>query len=236
MALSTLNRRWYGRLWTVLVVIALATLAAGAAYVRSGETRLIASAGESLTLAAASIAKELDLLISERHGNLETLTQAVVSRRGDTAAMTEILLSAKRFNPLYLWLAVTDGKGRIVAATNPADVGEDRSTSAWFRAVRDAVGVSLQDPRLSDDAGARWAEALTVAIRSPGGDFLGALTARLGLEVLTEVFARNVRILEMQHDPPTRIEWQFLADDGRLLAESSLKRDDTVNLKALGLP
>src|SRR5439155_10545684 len=129
-----------------------------------------------------------------------------------------------------------DEKGRIVAATNPVSVGEDRSTSSWFHAVRDAVGVSLQDPRLSDDAGARWAEALTVAIRSPGGDFLGALTARLGLEVLTEVFARNVRILEMQHDPPTRIEWQFLADDGRVLAESSRKQDDTVNLKALQLP
>ena len=40
----------------------------------------------------------------------------------------------------------------------------------------------------------------------------------------------------MQHDPPTRIEWQFLADDGRVLAESSLKRDEMLNLKALRLP
>src|SRR5207244_12806980 len=87
MPASALNRRWDARLWTVLVVIALATLAAGAAYVRSGEARLIASAGESLTLAAASIAKELDLLISERYGNIETLAQAVVSRRGDSSAM-----------------------------------------------------------------------------------------------------------------------------------------------------
>ncbi len=236
MPSSALNRRWYGRLWTVLVVIALATLAAGAAYVCSGETRLIASAGESLTLAAASIAKELDLLISERYGNIETLAQAVVSRRGDSAAMTDVLLSAKRFHPLYLWLAVTDEKGRIVAATNPADVGGDRSTTSWFQAVRNPDGVSLQDPRLSGDAGARWAVALTVAIRSPGGEFLGTVTARLGLEVLTEVFARNVRILQMQRDPPTRIEWQFLADDGRVLAESSRKQDDTVNLKALQLP
>ena len=143
MSPSALNRRWYGRLWTVLLVIALATLAAGAAYVRSGETRLIGSAGESLTLAAASIAKELDLLISERHGNIETLAQAVVARRGDSAAMTDVLLAAKRFHPLYLWLAVTDEKGRIVAATNPVNVGEDRSTSSWFHAVRDANGVLL---------------------------------------------------------------------------------------------
>ena len=82
----------------------------------------------------------------------------------------------------------------------------------------------------------RTARPLTVAIRSPGGEFLGTVTARLGLEVLTEVFARNVRILQMQRDPPTRIEWQFLADDGRVLAESSRKQDDTVNLKALQLP
>ena len=54
MSPSALNRRWYGRLWTVLLVIALATLAAGAAYVRSGETRLIGSAGESLTPSVVS--------------------------------------------------------------------------------------------------------------------------------------------------------------------------------------
>src|SRR5207244_7939105 len=142
------------------------------------------------SLAAASIAKELDLLISERHGNIEALAQAVAARRGDSAAMTDVLLAAKRFHPLYLWLAVTDEKGRIVAATNPVNVGEDRSTSSWFHAVRDADGVLLQDPRLSAEAGAGWALALTVPIRSAGGDFLGAGTGRSGATGLTWLFSR----------------------------------------------
>jgi PAS domain S-box-containing protein len=217
----------------IMVIIALAVGAVGFRYL---EGRLVASTGETLALAASAIADKLDILLAERAGDIQIMSQAGVFRERNVAAMTAHLHALREAYPVYAWLGVADAQGRLIAATDPANVGRDRSGLDWFRAVRDRGGIHVRDAQVSEDSGGVMAVAFTAPIRSPGGAFLGAITARMALPVLEDVFAQTTNALQAQYGAGTRIEHQFLRRDGTLIADSHLRQEEQVNLKQLGLP
>jgi PAS domain S-box-containing protein len=200
------------------------------------EDRLVASTGESLALAASDIADKLDLLLAERYGDIQMMAQAKVFHERDVAAMTAHLHALREAYPVYAWLGVTDAQGRIIAATDPTSVGQDRSGREWFRFVRNRDAVHVRDAQPSEDSGGVMAVSFTAPIRSPGGAFLGAVTTRMGLPVLEDVFARTTNALQAQYGTRTRIEHQFLQRDGTVIADSLLREEGTLNLKQLGMP
>lgn len=223
--------------WMPVLVIAtvLVVLLAGAAGLRFIKAQLVASAGESLSLAASDIAGKLDLLMAERYGDVQIMAKAAVFRGQDHAAMTEVLQAMQEAYPVYLWLGVTDARGRIVAATDPASVGRNRSGSAWFQAVRDRDGISVSDAAVSEESEGVLAVSFAAPIRGPRGEFRGAVITLVGLPVLEDVFMRTVVALQAQHGTQTRVEYQFLTGDGTLIADSILREDGRVNLRQLGV-
>jgi hypothetical protein len=136
----------------------------------------------------------------------------------------------------YLWLGVTDAKGRIVAATDPASLGKDRSDRDWFQIVRDRRLVHIRDAQASEGAGGAIAVAFTAPIEGTNGEFLGAVTSRVTLHSLEDVLAQTVHALQVQRGFASKIEYQFLNRNGDVIADSLLRQEGTTNLKTLGLP
>ena len=229
-------RTSYAWLPTLMLVMTVGALVLGGTALHYVNAILVANEGETLALAAADIADKLDLLLTERYGNIQILAQAKVFRERDVAAMTAHLHALREAYPVYAWLGVTNAQGRIIAATDPASVGKDRSGREWFGAVRNRDAVHVGDAQPSDDSGGVMAVSFTAPIRSPGGAFWGAVTTRMSLPILEDVFAQTVRMLQARYGAGAQIEYQFLQRDGTVIADSRLREEERTNLKLMGLP
>ena len=230
------SRPLYAWLPAIILVLVLMTLAVGGVALHYVEQHLIASTGESLALAAADIADKLDTVLFERYADTQVLAHLPVFRTRDVAAMTRRLNFYKDVYGYYLWLGVTDATGRIVAATDPASVGQDRSRRHWFRAVREGDDLYVEDAEPSEYAGGAFVVTFTAPIKGSRGEFLGSVSTQVRMTELEQVFERTVIAFVAQRGPAGRIEWQFMNRDGDLIVDSVLRQEGLVNLKVMGLP
>lgn len=225
----------YARLPAIIAVMIVLSLSIGAGILHYVEDRLVDYSGDSLLIAAADIADKLDRVLAERHGDVSMLARAFSPMTHDRAHMTEYLTWMKNAYPVYQWMGVVDAQGRIVAATDPASMGRDQSDSEWFRAVRDRGGIHVRDVQASEDSGGNLSVAFTAPITGSQGKFLGAVTTRVSLPALEDVFALAIATLKIEM-PAATIEYQFLNHDGDVIVDSILRQEGMVNFKLLGLP
>jgi PAS domain S-box-containing protein len=226
----------YQSLSWLRILIVVGVLGHAVFSVHQFEKQTVEVAGESLTRIAADIADKLDLLLFERYGDMQTMSKSGILPGQDPSAMSNYLDLFQKAYPIYRWLAVTDAQGRIIAATDRSSVGQDRSRESWFQRVRETGHIHIQDAEPSLEAGGELAVAFSAPLHGPDADFTGAVTARIGLPALRKIFDRTVIPLQMSGDPSAIVEWQLLAGDGELIADSRLGEEGKVNLRNLGVP
>ena len=197
------------------------------------EVRLVATTGGSLAFSAGNIADKLDLVLYERSRDVQKAAKAL--RQHNIPSLTEYLVWMKRTDPSYRWLAVTDAQGRIVAATDPTGIGKDMNRKQWFQAVRQGKEVDAQDVQIYQETGGIPALAFTAPIKSERNEFLGALTTRVGLTSLEDIFTSTKEGLVRLGNSP-RLEYQFLLRNGEMIVDSALRQEGKINLKQTGLP
>jgi PAS domain S-box-containing protein len=225
----------YASLSWLIVTMTVVALIIGATALRSIENRLVAAKGESLALAAAEIAHKLDLLLAERYGEVLELSRAQVFREHDAAAKSAYLTILQRTHPIYLWAGMTDARGHITIATDPATVGTDRSRSLWFQAARNTGTVHVGDVEPFEEAGGVAAISFTAPIEGAGGAFLGVVTTRVGLPLLEDVVARTIRTVQAGEKSGEHLEYKFMTNTGEVFIDSDLLHKGNVNLKQMGL-
>ena len=220
-----------------MVIMVAAVLGIGIVALDYVESRMVASSGESLALAAADIADKLDRILYYRHRDIQAFAKAAVFQGHDSKTQSEYVNSLQQLYPIYSWIGVADAHGMIIASTDPALIGQDRSESRWVRAVRNLNSVFVEDARVSEESRGVMAISFTAPVLSRRGEFLGSVSTQVGLPVLEEVFASTTRTLQLQRGTGTgKLEWQFLTRDGDVIVDSLLRQEGTVNLKAVGLP
>lgn len=229
-------RRQYGWLLALIVVMTTVALLVGAIAIRYVESSLVTTTGDALALAANDIADKLSRSFFERYGDTQVLAQTSVLKDGDPAAIAGHLAAIQNAYPIYAWLGVVDAMGRIVAATDRSSLGRDQSSQPWFQAVRDGMVVHVQDAQLSEEAGGVMAVAFTAPIRGGAGQFLGAVTTRVKLQSLEDMFEETVRPLAVRQGKAALVEWQLFTRQGEVIVDSILRQEGQVNLKQLGLP
>ena len=227
--------RSYRRVPLLIAMMTVLALGIGALALHYVETRLVATTGESLALAAADIADKLDQVLFERYGGVQVAAASVALHMQDPATLSLHLSRMKEQHLVYRWIGVADKHGRLVAATNPADVGVDRSAERWFQAVRDGRAVHMQDVQRPDGGSGSQVVGFSAPIIGPRGEWLGVLSVRVGLAELENVFSRTVSTIQAQRGGVGKLEWQFLRRDGTMIADSVLREEGRVNLKQEGL-
>jgi len=234
MMKSQKNTYWWLPSLVALLVFTTVTMCAIA--LRFVQNRLVASAGESLALVATDIADKLDRLLLEQYANTQIMAQTPALQGSDPAVKTRLLNLFKVPYGYPTWISVTDARGRVIADTYPDSVGQDRSEQIWFRFVRDHGGVHVQDAGPDQALGGALAVTFTAAIKSPAGEFLGVVTSHVRVSDLEQIFKGAVRSFDVQHGKAGQLEYQFLARDGEVIADSVLRQEGRVNLKLMGLP
>ena len=231
------ERRPYTWLPVLILGMSIVATVIGAVMLHSIEVRLVEAAGGNLTLASAEIADKLDRLLFERYGDAQMMARAFAARSGDKAYLTEYLQWMKTVHgPVYLWLGVADSQGRIVAATDPSVADQDRRQSAWFQTVKKTGKVHVEELEAQVIDGTVEAVGVTAPILGSKGEFLGAVTTRIGLKTLEEVLIETIREIRGSDASAGPFEYQFLTQAGDNFVDSISSGTSRVNLKKLKLP
>jgi len=209
----------------------------GVVMLRSIEVRMVEATGENLTLAASEIADKLDRLLFERHGDVRMLARALSGQPLDKRSISEYLKWMKStYDPVYLWLGVTDHQGRMVAATDQSLIGQDYGRSGWFEGMRQSGAVRVDEVETHEPNRKIESIAFTSPIVGAKGEFLGVVTTRIGLQRLEEVLTETIREIQQSNEAGGPFEYQFLTKEGVVFVDSTLSGLDRVNLKQAGLP
>ncbi len=224
---------WLPVLVLVMVAVALA-IAAMALHVL--ETRLVATTGESLRLAATWISDQVDRLVFERSADVELMARALSDQARRSEDVNQYLRWMKTQYPVYLWLGVVDEHGRLVASTAPGMAGREYARSGWFRAARERHEPVVGNAESDDSVGGAEAIVFSAPILAPTGEFRGAVAAQVGLAALEEIAAKTVMALQVGDGRLGQIEYQFLNARGEAFIDSDLSYKGRVNLRRLGLP
>ncbi|MDP1767230.1 MAG: PAS domain S-box protein, partial [Nitrospirota bacterium] len=222
--------------WLPALIVAMTLIAclAGGVVLHYVESNLVASAGQSLALAAVDIAGKLDMQMDERYGDIQVISQASVFQWRDRAAMERRLRGLLETYSVYRWAGFIDAEGRVLAASDPASRGRDMSQDAGFQAAKRDRSTVIQDP-IQDEEGVHVV-AFSGPVLNERGLFIGALITHVGLPVLEDMFARSVTALQAQWGTGTHIEYLFVNHEGEVIVDSFLREEGRVNLKQLGLP
>jgi PAS domain S-box-containing protein len=230
------SSRQYSWLPVLISVMMVVMLGIGGIAFRYVETRMVATAGETLAHTAAEVSDKLDRFIAERYVDVlmmaETFSVQPYHREFQSAHVARM----KAANPDYLWIGVTNAFGQIVLATDQATVGQDYGAQPWFQAVRDGQGVHGGGVEPFAVMGGPDAIAVTASITGSRGEFLGVVTTRVGIPGLEDVMTGTLRAFRQREGFWGALEYQFLTENGVAFIDSDLQHKGLVNLKQLGLP
>lgn len=162
--------------WSMLAVVALASLVAGGLAATEAEGAARAATARLLTQFATQSAYGLNLHLENRLSILQTTAAQVADAADKSAeALRRHLRAVRAEFPEFRWLAVADADGAIVAASGD---GVPVSAAPWFAAGREEARLQLQ----TADAPAAPRVLAAVPIRRADGALLGVLGAELAWE------------------------------------------------------
>ena len=228
--------RPYSWLPVLISVMTVVMLAIGGIMFRYTETRMIATAGETLALTAAEVSDKLDRFLFERYGDVLMMAGAFSVQPHNRELQSAYVARMKTAYPDYLWIGATNARGQIVVATDPATVGRDYSAQPWFQAVRNGQGVHMGDVEPFAVMGGPDAIEVTAPITGPRGEFLGVVTTRVGIPGLENVMTGTLLAFRQREGFWGALEYQFLTEEGVAFIDSDLQHKGRVNLKQHGLP
>ena len=229
-------RHSYSWLPALIVMMTLVTLVIGAIAFHYIETRMVDAAGETLALTAAEVSDKLDRFLVERHGDVLMMAGTVSTQPHNQEFQSAYVAGMKTAYPDYLWIGVTDARGQIVVATDPATVGRDYSAESWFQAVRNGQALHVGDVEPFAVMGGVDAVAFTAPLTGPRGEFLGVVSTRVGIPGLENLVTGTLLAFEQSGGFGRALEYQFLTEKGVAFVDSDLWQKGNSNLKQLGLP
>ena len=228
--------RPYSWLPVLIIVMTVATLAFGATTFHYIETRMVATAGESLALIAAEVSDKLDRFLGERHSDVRMIAGTFSGQPHNKEFQSAYLARMKTLYSDYLWIGVTNARGEVVVATDPFTVGRDYSAEPWFQAVRNGQGVHMGEMEPFAVMDGPDAIAMTAPITGPRGEFLGVVTTSVGITGLENVMTGTLLAFRERRGFWGALEYQFLSEKGVAFIDSDLQHKGHVNLQQLGLP
>jgi two-component system, cell cycle sensor histidine kinase and response regulator CckA len=229
--------RPYSWLSVLIGVMAIVTLAIGGIGLHYIETRMVASAGETLVLTAAEVSDKLDRVLYERYVDVQMIARALSAQPHNREMQSAYIDWMKTSYPVYLWIGVTNARGQIVVATDQTTMGRDYSAQPWFQAVRNGRAVHIGDVKPFEEMGGVNSVAFTAPVTGTHGEFLGVVTTRVGIPALENVLTRTLVTLQKREVFLGEMEYQFLTEKGVVFIDSALRDDKgELNLKQLGLP
>lgn len=224
--------RWIVFTAAIITLVTLLCLGWTAYRVQRG---LIQSSGQRLVQAASDAAGKLDMRILERYRDIQVLSSTPMVHSQDHEALTISLRTLAQAHSAYRWIGITDSQGKIVAATDPSSLSQDQSQRLWFQLARTLTDARVLNAQASEQFEGTSAITVIAPLRSPDGQFLGAIAAIVDVPALISILDETIQRLKQSEGIDTsHIEYHVIDEKGDPIADSTRREDD--NLTQLGLP
>jgi signal transduction histidine kinase/ActR/RegA family two-component response regulator len=230
--LSTFMADPHRRLMLLIMGSVAATVLVGLLVLTYLQRDLIGRAGENLAVVAVGTANKLDRTFFERYGDIHMFARTFAIGMDNSAEMTTYLNWMQKTYRVYRWIGVTDATGRVIAATDPATVGQDESMVSWFQAAKRGSQVITEDMQPRATIGGALATAFAAPITDAAGHFKGVVASLVGLPVLGEIIQRMEDALQGHLDGVSPFEYIVIMRNGDVIADS-LHQEGRANLKSL---
>ncbi|SPP64668.1 response regulator [Nitrospira lenta] len=227
---------------TLIGVITVATLVSVVVGVTWLERRTVAASGETVSIMAAEVADKLDLLLKERIGDAQFLSESLAISGGTSVARHHILTTFHQAYPQYLWIGVADPDGHMTETTDLQARRLNVRASHWFQAVRQRhAGFYIGD--IAPDEVSHGAE--TVSFSAPIVDhrvdverqsIRGVVTTRVSAEQLEKLVTEAIGPFQRRTSFFHTVEYKVLREDGVVFIDSDVSRSGQVNLVRRNLP
>ncbi|MBA2253285.1 MAG: cache domain-containing protein, partial [Nitrospirales bacterium] len=194
---------------------------------------LIERAGQSLELAAADAADKLDRHLVERYGDIQMMAHAFTAQIDNPTYLSAYLSRMREAYPFYMWLAVTDAEGKIVASTDAIWLGQDRRTTTWFQSVRTQRQIAVQEAQPYVETGGVRAVAFSAQLIDASGKFHGVVTSLVGIPTLADLFQQAQGVFRLHVGPQAQPEYIVVATNGEAIIDSIFHEEEAVNLAEL---
>lgn len=228
--------------FALIGLITLATLIAAMVGGVWLERRTVATSGETVSIMAAEVASKLDLLMNERIGDIQFLSESLAMNGGTSAARSHILSTFHQAYPLYLWIGIVDSSGRITEATNPQAKKLNVRAAGWFQAAQQARGNFFIGDIEADEANSGAPSvSFTAQIRDHRIDDArrssrGVVTTRVGARQLEELVTEAIRLFQQRTSFFHSVEYKILREDGVVFVDSDMVHKGQLNLAQRNLP
>ena len=229
------------RQFTLIGLITLATVVAATVSFTWLQRQMVAASGETIAIMAAEIAAKLDILLNERAGDIQILSETMGMSGGTSSSRQHILRAFHQAYPLYSWIGVTDATGRITEATDPSTRGLDVHAEDWFRAAEQGGNSYIGDIGTDEVSGGLEAVSFTAPIvdhRTDAGQrhFRGVVSTRVGAGRLEHLVTDAIRLFQKRTSFFHTVEYQVMRNDGTVFIDSDAFHKGNVNLATSGLP
>lgn len=219
--------------WSVLVVVALASLVAGNLAASEAELAARRATERLMSQFATQIQHALGMNLRTRLSIVQATAAQIAasSERGEDALRRHLAAVQAQF-PEFVWLGVADMHGKVIAATGGILQGASVAQRPWFAGA--ATGTYLGDvhkadllerhlPQAPDGQPLRFVDA-AAPIRHLGGDVVGVVGAHLSWTWIEHLQAELLGAL----DSHRILELVLLDRDGLVLVGPQTWRGRTV--------
>lgn len=208
--------------WSVLVVVAMTSLAAGHLAASEAESGARRATERLMSQFATQIQLGINMQLQTRLSIIQaTASQIAASRERGEDALGRHLDAVQAQFPEFAWLGVADLQGRVIAATGDLLQGTSVAQRPWFRAAASGPylgNVHVADPveqQLAPPAPGQPLQLVDTAapIRHPGGVVFSVVGAHLSWQWVERLQAELLAALDSRR----KLELVLMDRDGRVL-------------------
>jgi PAS domain S-box-containing protein len=215
-----------------IVIALMVTVSIGTASLAfwMAKEELIERAGEGLASRAANVADKLDLILSERLGDIQTFASSPRLWDPEPATVAAYLQDLKQVYPVYARIALAHADGRILATTDAALTERDVHHASWF--VRTVQGRRPDIELILPGQGAPAGVAVlryAARVNDPGGKLTGIIWTEVDRHTLRSLVAETIRTKHSSSLPRLREQFRVLGSQGEVLltSEAALEIPDS---------
>ena len=152
---------------------------------------------ESDKVIALEMGKTLSIMMNEGLGHAQYLAQNyyIMNPNADVTKKSAALADFISNHSTYTTASLTDSQGVQIADSHNNGIGEDKSSTEWFKAVKKKKKPYLSDLRESIDLGV-YILNFAAPVFDEGGNFIGAISIRLDIQKSSEQLMQGVKLAQ----------------------------------------
>jgi len=203
------------------------------------KNELIARAGETVALGAADIADKLDIVLTERVGDIQAFAQPPLLMRQDHAEILTYLEELHTIYPLYRRLSLVDRDGRLIASTEAPDEGETVMSPSMIQATLREAGPHVElVPRQGHPGGSLRSVRFSARLHDQNRHIQGAIVSEIDQDMIRQFVTQTTRREQACSWHPEIQEFAVLSPAGDILlasGEQEEQADETPSVRPASL-